>query len=110
MLPRRCVEDVLTKKKSESFCAAIRGLVKDSVVDGMLAQPMQAARRIEFCLEGTLKIQDSDVISVLVPNTYKHVLSRDAAKIEPSKIVYYNPKYTVIEGFKQHEVGCHWRV
>lgn len=109
-LPERCVVDVLAKKKSERFCAAIRGLVTDKVVDGMLTQPMQAARRIEFCLDRTLAVLDSDIRYVFVPNTYREVLSRDAAKIEPSKVVYYNPKYSVMECFKKYEVGCHWRI
>tara|TARA_R110002033_G_scaffold4720_16_gene22128 strand:- start:98 stop:724 length:627 start_codon:yes stop_codon:yes gene_type:complete len=110
LLPERCVVDVLAKKKSERFCAAIRGLVIDTVVDGMLAQPMQAARRIEFCLDRKLTVLDSDIRYVFVPNTYKEILSRDAAKIEPSKVVYYNPKYSVMDCLEKYEVGCHWRI
>ncbi|MBS1301048.1 hypothetical protein [Loktanella sp. SALINAS62] len=109
-LSKKCIRDVLSKRESKSFCAAIQGLVSDRVIDGMLKQPMQAARRIEFCLEGALEVQNSDVRSVLIPNTYKHALRRSAAKVEASKIVYYNPRKTVIECLKQHELGCSWRI
>ena len=89
-------KDVLAKKRSTRFCDAIQGLVDERVIEGMLSQPMQAARRIEFCLDGDLRISDSDVKTVHVPNTYKHFLSPKTAKFEPSKIIYYNPKNSVL--------------
>lgn len=108
-LPVKCIEDVLSKKVSENFCNAVRSLISDEVVDGMLTEAPQAARRIEFCLDGALRLCDSDLRSVFVPNTYKHILCRYSAKVEPSKIVYYNPKYTVIEKMRQYGFSCNWR-
>lgn len=110
VLPEKCIQEVLYKKKSEDFCSALRGIVKDEVIDGMLDQPMQSARRIEFCLKGTIETRDTDVRYVLVPNTYKEIFPRSQAKISLSKIIYYNPKITVIDWLKTHEIGCYWRV
>lgn len=104
------INDVIYKRKSEDFCAAIRGLIDNEIVDGMLTQPMQAARRIEFCLEGAIETCDSDVRFALIPNTYKQILSRRHAKISQSKIIYYNPKRTLVDWLKANENICYWRV
>lgn len=98
-LPRGCMEDVFSKRRSASFCSSIRGILKNEVIDGMLESPMQAARRIEFCLNESFQVQDCDVRAVFVPNTYRHLLSRRMARIQQSKIVFYNPRSTVMELF-----------
>ncbi|MCT4554450.1 MAG: hypothetical protein N4A53_07170 [Pelagimonas sp.] len=96
LLPSECREAVLEKRPSERFCNSIRGLVEESVVEGMLVQPMQAARRIEFCLGADLEISDSDVEAVHVPNTYKGLLGPKTTKFNPNKLAYYNPKNSIM--------------
>ena len=97
LLPIDCREAVLKKKPSERFCNTIRGLVDERIVDGMLVQPMEAARRIEFCLGADLKIADSDVEAVHVPNTYKGLLDPKITKFNPNKLSYYNPKNSIVD-------------
>lgn len=96
LLPSGSRKAVLEKRPSKDFCDAIQGLVEKKVVDGMLVQPMQASRRIEFCLSADLKISDADVTAVHVPNTYKSFLSPDNAKFNPKKICYYNPRRSLV--------------
>ena len=92
LLPDDCRSSVLEKSPSKRFCNAIRGMVGENVIEGMLVQPMQAARRIEFCLSADFTLSDSDIRVVHVPNTYKLLLSPKRAKFNPSKIYYYNPR------------------
>lgn len=95
-LPSDSRRDVLTKKPSRQFCEKIQDFLDERVIDGMLAQPMEAARRIEFCLDGDFKISDTDVKTIHVPNTYKHIFSARNANFSQDKLVYYNPKKSVL--------------
>lgn len=109
-LPSACRDDVLAKRSSVSFVKSIRSLVAENVIEGMLSHPMQTSRRIEFCLEGKLAFENEDIRSVFIPNTYRSFLRRNLAKFSCSKIVYYNPKYSVTECLERDGTSCYWRV
>lgn len=95
LLPPASKMSVFKKERSSLFCKLASGLIDDRVIGGMLEQSMQAARRIEFCLKGDCSLVASDIIKVLIPNTYKEILPVQNAVCEQNKIEWYNPRQSV---------------
>ncbi|MBD3665980.1 hypothetical protein H9Q16_18740 [Sulfitobacter sp. TSTF-M16] len=88
---------VLRKQPSEHFCRLLQHKVHKQVIDGMLANPAEAARRVEFCLNSGFEVAEGDIVRVFVPNTYNAILNRDNMVLSKEKLVHYNPRYTVIQ-------------
>lgn len=101
-LSEDCRRRVLQRQKSQVFCNSIEHIIARDVIDGMLQRPEEAARRLEFCLDGNATVYDSDIIAIFVPNTYKTILRCSRSNISRSKIIHYNPKMTVIQELRRH--------